>query len=210
MEQSQMILTGAPVHTKFSHLDLNQQQAREQLGWIRNRPVVLLVGGGDGMGPLVATAQAIDERQVNAELVIVAGRNAALKAALESINWNRPTRIYGFVDNMQVFMKAADLLISKAGPATITEAAIVGTPLILSGAIQYQESPNVDYVVEKKAGVYAPGPRRVAQSVAEILANGAETMRRLNQGIQKLAHPEAVFHIAHALCPPPYSPPPSP
>src|SRR5258708_7694171 len=43
MQPSQMILTGAPVHPKFSHLDLNQQQAREQLGWIRNRPVVLLV-----------------------------------------------------------------------------------------------------------------------------------------------------------------------
>src|SRR5262249_23686028 len=56
MEPSQLSLTGAPVHPKFAHCTLSRDAARQQLGWQTDKPVVLIVGGGDGMGPLVATA----------------------------------------------------------------------------------------------------------------------------------------------------------
>ncbi len=194
----QMVLTGAPVHPKFTHLTLTKQEARAQLGWDDNLPTILIVGGGDGMGPLVATARAIDSRHLNCQLVIIAGRNEELKATLEAISWHIPTKIYGFVNNMEVLMKAADLMISKAGPATITEAAILGLPLVLSGAIKYQESPNVDYVIANGAGVYAPGPERVAQSVTEILESSSALVR-LQEGIKKLAQPDAIWKIADEI-----------
>jgi 1,2-diacylglycerol 3-beta-galactosyltransferase len=192
MKPSQMVLTGAPVHPKFTRVNLTKQQARDQLGWKTDDPVVLLIGGGDGMGPLVATARAVDAQPMNCQLVVIAGRNQALKDSLESISWQRPTRIYGFVDNMQVFMRAADVLITKAGPATITEAALVGLPMILSGAIKYQESPNVDYVVSQGAGVYAPGPKRAARSLSDLLDNGSATLH-------ELAQPDAIWKIADEI-----------
>ncbi|MEP7286567.1 MAG: glycosyltransferase [Chloroflexota bacterium] len=199
LRPTQLALTGAPVHPKFSHLDLTTQAARQQLGWDLAKPTVLLVGGGDGMGPLVATARAIDACELDCELVIVTGRNQRLKAALEAVTWKHLPRIYGFVEDMHVFMKAADLLITKAGPATITEAAILGLPVVLSGAIKFQESPNVEYVVANSAGVYAPGPERVATSVAEIFANGGELLRQLTAGAQRLAQPDAIWKIADEI-----------
>ncbi len=201
LKADQMRLTGAPVHPKFTELRMSQSEARAELGWHTEQPTLLLVGGGDGMGPLVATARAIDAQRLDCQLVVIAGRNEALKAALNDIQWNGPTRIYGFVDNMQVFMKASDVMISKAGPATITEAAILilGLPLVLSGAIKYQESPNVDYVVAHSAGVYAPGPQRVAESVAAILADGGKPLENLKAGIQKLAQPDAIWNIADEI-----------
>jgi 1,2-diacylglycerol 3-beta-galactosyltransferase len=199
LRAEQMSLTGAPVHPKFSHLKMTKAEARQQLGWTGNKPIVLLIGGGDGMGPLVATARAIDEQNTNCELVVIAGRNEPMKAALEAIDWKQPTYIYGFVNNIEVFMKAADLMITKAGPAAITEAAIIGLPLVINGAIKYQESPNTDYVVENGAGVYAPGPQCVAAQVAQILSNSGTELERLEVGIKKLAQPDAVWNIADEI-----------
>jgi 1,2-diacylglycerol 3-beta-galactosyltransferase len=199
LDAQRMRLTGAPVHPKFTNLSLTQAEARAELGWEAQRPSILLVGGGDGMGPLLATAHAIDAKHLDCELVIVAGRNEVLKSALDEIAWQGPTRVYGFVDNMQVLMKAADAMISKAGPASITEAAILGVPLVLSGAIKYQESPNVDYVVAHGAGVYAPGPQRVADSLAGILADGGKQLEQLKAGVKKLAQPDAIWKIAREI-----------
>jgi 1,2-diacylglycerol 3-beta-galactosyltransferase len=199
LKPEQMVLTGAPVHPKFSDLKLSKREAREQLGWDLDARIVLMVGGGDGMGPIVETAKAIDAQPTDCHLAVIAGRNEEMKTALEAISWKRPTQIYGFVNNIEVLMRAADLLITKAGPGTITEAATIGVPMILSGAIPYQESPNIDYVVERGAGVYAPGPRKVAESVVEILSNGGVALQYLSDGVRKLAQPDAIWKIADEI-----------
>src|SRR5512143_1082223 len=96
-------------------------------------------------------------------------------------------------------MKASDLLITKAGPATITEAALLGLPMVLSGAIKYQESPNVDYVIEKGAGVYAPGPKRTAEAVESLLARGSSDLKKLGAGVKRIAQPDAIWNIANEI-----------
>lgn len=199
LKPEQMRLTGAPVHPKFLNTGLTREQAKQQLGWDRSLPAVLMVGGGAGMGPLVKTARAIDAQQLPCQLIVVAGRNRQTKAYLDAVDWQRPTHIYGFVNNMEVFMTAADLLITKAGPGTITEAAVVGLPMVISGAIRYQESPNAEYVVKQGAGVYAPGPRKVAAALAEIFNDHGTQLQRLSEGVRKLAQPNAIWRIADEI-----------
>lgn len=199
MPPDKMVMTGAVVHPRFADAHVTKAEARAQLGWDPDAQIVLMVGGGDGMGPLVATAKALDALPVDLQLVVVAGRNQQMKANLEAVQWRRPVRIYGFVTEMPVFMKAADLLITKAGPATITEAALMGLPMVLSGAIKFQESPNVDYVVQKGAGLYAPGPRRVADCVGRVLNGQGPSLDKLAEGVRKIAQPDAVWKIADKI-----------
>ncbi len=199
LKPEQLRLTGAPVHPKFTTVNLTRDAAKQQLGWDRSLPAILIVGGGAGMGPLIKTARAIDEQRLPCQLIVVAGRNERMKSYLDSVVWNRPTRIYGFVNNMEVFMTAADLLITKAGPATITEAAIVGLPMVISGAILYQESPNAEYVVKQGAGVYAPGPDKVAAAVAKIFSDDGTQLKQLSAGVRKLAQPNAIWQIADEI-----------
>jgi 1,2-diacylglycerol 3-beta-galactosyltransferase len=197
-------LTGAPVHPKFTRVTITKHEAKQMLGWDETLPTVLLIGGGDGMGPLVETAMAIDQQQVQCQLVVIAGRNEAMKARLDAIEWRGKTKIYGFVNNMEVVMTAADALVTKAGPGTITEAATIGLPLILSGAIRFQESPNTEYVVQQGAGMYAPGPERVAATVAELFNGNHHKLKTLARGVRKLANPDAIWQIAdeiHARAP---------
>jgi len=200
LSTDQLRLTGAPVHPKFGRVTLSREEAKRQLGWLPGLPAVMLIGGGDGMGPLVETARAIDAVRAQCQLIVIAGRNKALQEKLNTLRWQNPTRIYGFVNNMEIMMTAADALVTKAGPGTITEAATVGLPLILSGAIRFQESPNTEYVVQHGAGIYAPGPKRVAETVADLFSgSNLNQLAELARGVRRLAVADATYKIADEI-----------
>ena len=196
MQPDQMRVTGLPVHPRFTHNDHNKAEIRAEMGLKPNLPAIMLVAGGEGMGPLYETARAINDKNLPCQLVIIAGKNEALKARLETAEWNQPTHIFGFVTDMPRKMVASDILVTKAGPATICEASIAGLPMILSDAIPGQETGNVEYVVENNAGVFAPSPHAVAASVESWLAEGEAGLRRRSANARHIAYPNAVWEIA--------------
>jgi 1,2-diacylglycerol 3-beta-galactosyltransferase len=195
-----MQVTGLPVHPNFAARLTDKASARVQLGWHPDLPAVLVVGGGDGMGPMYKTARAIDKQGLNCQLVIIAGRNAALKEKLESESWNQPVHVYGYVTNMPLLMAAADVLLTKAGPATICEACIAGLPMILYDAIPGQETGNVEHVVRNHAGVYAPSPQKSAEMLRAWLTDGGEAeLRQRAENARAIARPDAVWDIADEI-----------
>ena len=199
-----VVVYGQPVGIRFAELAINKAELRRQLGLAQDQPVVVLAGGGEGFGPIFKIAQAIDQGNAQrfpaAQLLIVTGRNRTLYARLQAARWRCPTRIYGFADNMAELMGAADILVSKAGPGTISEAFVCGLPLILYGYIPGQEAGNVDYVVANEAGVYAETPEVVAQLVRTWLGVGDPTMATMAQNVRQLARPQASLEIAQELC----------
>lgn len=195
----QMRITGLPVHAQFAERLTDKATARAELGWDPNLTTLLLVGGGEGMGPLYKTARAINDARLNCQLVVIAGRNQALRERLEADVWNQPTRIYPFVTNMPVLMAAADILVSKAGPATICEACIAGLPVILYDAIPGQETGNVEFVVNNKIGVFAPSPRMVTEVLISWIAEGPEKLRQRSERARSLGRPNAVWEIADEI-----------
>lgn len=196
LRPEQMSISGLPVNPSFSSGLLPKAEARRDLGWDPDLPAVLLVGGGEGMGPLYDIARAINAQRRPCQLVIVAGKNSALKARLDAADWNQPTHIYGFVNDMARKMSAADILVTKAGPSTICEACIAGLPMILSDAIPGQETGNVEYVLRNGAGVFAPGPEAVAGAVSAWLAEGPASLERRAARTLALGRPDAVWQIA--------------
>lgn len=177
LSPDKMRVVGLPVHPRFSEELSDKASARQTLGWRADLPTLLLVGGGDGMGALYDTVQAINNRKLTCQLVVVTGRNKVLREKLESHTWNQPIHIYGFIENMPLMMAGADILVSKAGPATICEALIAGLPMILYDAIPGQETGNVAYVVDNRAGVFAPNPGEAAAAAAAWLVGGEPTLR---------------------------------
>ena len=118
---------------------------------------------------------------------------------MKADHWNQPTHIYGFVNDMPRLMSAADVLVSKAGPATICEACIAGLPMILYDAIPGQETGNVEYVVDNDAGVFAPSPREVADAAQAWLAEGAAGLRQRSENARRIGRPNAVWEIAEEV-----------
>lgn len=198
LRAEQVKVIGLPVADRFCTSPGSKHELRAQLGWQQDRPVVLLVGGGDGMGPLGQTARAIAASGLPVTLAVITGRNAALKAELEAIKWNIPTFIYGFVRNMPELMNAADILVTKAGPGTISEALNAGLPMILYSRLPGQEEGNVAYLTQSGAGIWAPKPRQIVQAIRQWIENPA-ALQHARQTCAQIARPQAARQIARLL-----------
>lgn len=191
--------TGLPVNPRFMRSLPEKHDARETLGWDQTLPAILIVGGGEGMGPLYETARALNARRLPCQIAVVAGKNQALKAQLEASNWNQPTHIFGFVKDMPRLMAASDILVTKAGPSTICESAIAGLPMIIYDYIPGQEDGNVTYVIDNRAGIYAPTSDAVAAGVSSWLTNDGVLLNQFAAGARAIARPRAVFDIAEEV-----------
>jgi 1,2-diacylglycerol 3-beta-galactosyltransferase len=198
LDPRKVMVMGLPVTNRFCQPPGDRQALRKQLGWPAELPMILLVGGGEGMGPLDLIAQAIDASHIPVGLVVVAGRNQKLRQQLEIRTWHNPTFVYGFVRNMPDLMGATDILVTKAGPGTISEALNAGLPMILYSRLPGQEDGNVSYITDEGAGVWAPSSKRVVQAIQQWIEH-PRLREHAAQACQRLARPQAAWDIARLI-----------
>ncbi|KAK1437441.1 hypothetical protein QVD17_03232 [Tagetes erecta] len=206
LEPNQIRVFGLPVRPSFARAILNKDDLRVELELDPVLPAVLLMGGGEGMGPVKKTAKALAESLFDKEnekplgqMVVICGRNKALASSLESLEWKIPVKVRGFETQMQKWMGACDCIITKAGPGTIAEALIRGLPIILNDYIPGQEKGNVPYVVGNGAGVFTRSPKETARIVAGWFSTNSDELKKMSENCLKLAQPEAVFDIVRDI-----------
>jgi 1,2-diacylglycerol 3-beta-galactosyltransferase len=198
MSPDKVRVVGQPVSRPCSAPVGDKALLRSRLGWPRTKKVILVVGGGEGMGPLAETARAVDESGLDVCLVIVAGRNSKLEDELKEQSWENPTFIYGFTHDMSDFMRAADVIVTKAGPGTIAEALNAELPIVLYAKLPGQEDGNVDFVVSEGVGVWAPEPLAVVRALTRWVCRPYER-RKVMENCRRAARPEAARQIALIL-----------
>jgi 1,2-diacylglycerol 3-beta-galactosyltransferase len=199
MPREKLCVTGLPVSLKFLNDAKDKTEARAALGLDPHRVTALLVGGGEGMGKLYEIARAINHARLPLQLVIIAGRNNALYRKLQNAAWQIPVSIQHFVTNMPDWMRAADALITKAGPGTISEALACGLPILLHGFLPGQEEGNVTFVEEGGVGVLREKPEEIARMLSEWLAPGSDALARFSARARELARPRAAIEIAKTI-----------
>lgn len=193
-----MHIIGLPVADRFCQPVGDKKVLRKNMGWPEDKVTILLVGGGEGMGPLGEISMKINEAKLDASLAVITGRNKKLKEKLENFSWDIPAHIYGFVTNMPEFMRASDILISKAGPGTISEALIAELPIILYHRISGQEEGNVSYVIDGGAGIWAPDIDDIITALKELLDDPKKRKQAVSNA-KNLARPNAAREIARAI-----------
>jgi len=104
----------------------------------------------------------------------------------------------GFVSNMAEYMVAADVLVSKAGPGTIAEAAAVGLPVMMTSFLPGQEAGNVDIVLDGGFGEYREKPKQIASVVAEWMQNDKK-LEEMSRKSSQTGHPHAASEIVHDI-----------
>jgi len=199
MPAGRVEVVGQPVDLGFLDLPRDKAALRAKLHLDPQRSCILVMGGGDGMGPLYEVARALANGVPGIQLVVVAGRNERLRQRLDQYPWEVPTRIYGFAQNMPELMAASDLLVTKAGPGTLAEAFIAGLPTLIYGFIPGQEEGNIRYVQEHSAGAYAPDPDEIARIARSWLEPGNPELARIVANARALARPDASLTIARRL-----------
>lgn len=191
-------VVGLPVASKYCKPVGRKNNLRVKLGWPKNKPFVLIVGGGDGMGPITETAKAIDASGLDIGLAIVCGRNQHLKENLERYHWDNPTFVYGFTRNMPDLMRASNFIITKAGPGTIAEALNAKLPIILYSKLPGQEDGNVSFVQEEGVGVWAPNPQDVVRTLTRWISRPME-YKNIVENCMRAGVPEAAQSIARVI-----------
>jgi 1,2-diacylglycerol 3-beta-galactosyltransferase len=198
MPPEKVRVVGLPVADEYCKPKGRKSVLRKKIGWPIDKPIVLMVGGGEGMGPLAKTAYAIDASGLDLGLVIVCGRNQRLKATLETKKWVHQTIIYGFTHEMPDLMRASDFIVTKAGPGTIAEALNAELPIILYSKLSGQEDGNVTFVEEEGAGVWAPTPQDVVRTLTRWISRPVE-LQKVMENCRRAGKPEAARTIAHII-----------
>lgn len=184
VKRHKVAVTGIPTDSRFWKSQ-SKEAAREKLG-IYHMPTVLIMGGGFGMGrteELVATVARWRDRL---QIIVCTGYNHKLRQALSS----RPEcdhphiRITGFTREVADWMDAADVLLTKPGGMTCTEAIVKGKPLLLFGSIPGQEEGNGQFMVDQGLAHQARHPKEVDQWLRHWLSN-PEYLEPMRQRMMK-------------------------
>jgi 1,2-diacylglycerol 3-beta-galactosyltransferase len=194
-------LLGLPVDAAFARPfpdDAERSALRRRLGLDEERFTVLVCGGADGSGSLPVRARAIAGSGLPIGLAVICGRNRRARNRLAGLRaaGGRPVPVMGFVDDMAEWMRAADLVVTKAGPATITEALCSGLPMLLTWYIPGQERGNLEWVVDIGAGRYVPGARELVDALAELSLPGSPGLAAMRSAVAEVARPDATRRIA--------------
>ncbi len=166
-------LLGHPIHPKFENVTESKAELRKRLQLPAKKTIALLMAGGEGGGKLLPTTLALAKSKLPLHLVVVTGRNAALKAKLEELapTFLTPMTILGYSDDVPALMRAADLLVTKAGPGTLAEANKAQVPVVVYDYVPGQERGNIDFVRSNGIGVVELTTSDVVKSVNRIVQN---------------------------------------
>ncbi len=189
-------VTGIPVDPAFAS-PLDRDAARREFGLCGGYPVVVQSAGGHGVGPLEENYRALLASTVPSEIVVVCGRNEESRRKLAAI---RPparhrAKILGFTDKMRTLMAVADLLVTKPGGLTVSEALASALPMALVNPIPGQEERNADFLLENGAAVKANSAASLTRKVEEILASPRKLVD-MRRRARALGRPRAAFDVA--------------
>jgi hypothetical protein len=191
-------VSGMVLHPKFyDSIDGNRAEERTKLGLDPARPVGLVMFGGYGASTMRKIAKTVARSGNGVQLILLCGRNRRLYKSLRAL---RLPGMYAceFTHNVAYYAWLSDFFIGKPGPGAISEALVMGLPVILKDglATMAHERYNIEWVREKDVGVAVKRIRDVPAAIDEILA--PENYTRMRQSLASL-NLRAVFEVTELL-----------
>ena len=192
---------GLLVREQFAQVEQGRdarRRARERLGLPQDRFLVLAMVGAEGSPEALAHLGAVADTPLDADILVVCGRNRRLYKKVERLTGVNPIVPLGFVENVADLMLASDILLTKTGGVTLAEAFCCGLPVLAFDPLPGQEEGNARYVVECGAAELATSPADLAALVAE-LRRSPERRAALTEKGRLLASPGAATATAEAI-----------
>lgn len=185
---NKLVSLGIPVRTQFSQ-EYDQNACRKQLNLKENEKYVLILTGSMGFGKIKEVVKELENKIHSANFIIACGTNVRLKAELEQIVTKR-TMILPYQENIDLYMKSSDIILTKPGGLTSTEVATLRKPLIHTMPIPGCETYNADFFSKRKMSIKCETVEDICQSVKNLLEHpsiGQELMENQAKNIDKNA-----------------------
>jgi len=191
-----VVATGIPIAAKFSAKP-DARVVRKTLGLRDDLPVLLVLSGGFGMGPVAEILAELDKVAQPFQTVVVTGRNEELRRELATQSRKHPTHVLGFSTNMHELMVVAGLIITKPGGLTSSEALALGKPLFILNPIPGQEAANSDFLLERGAAAKVNRVEDLPFRVGQLL--GSKKLAEMAKAAKALGRPQSATIVCREV-----------
>jgi processive 1,2-diacylglycerol beta-glucosyltransferase len=191
-----VVVTGIPIAAKFAR-PVSAGTVRKRLGLRDDVPILLVLSGGFGMGPVSQILQELNQLSRAVQVVVVCGRNEKLRRQLAVLNCRHPTHVLGFVTNMHELMAVSDLVLTKPGGLTTSEALATGRPLLVLNPIPGQEAANSDFLLEHGAAAKVNCMEDLPFRLEKLL--GSAKLAGMAKAAKALGQPKAALHVCQEV-----------
>lgn len=193
---NRIVNCGVPIDPAFA-LSFDRAEVRRALGLHPKRPVVLLMGGGTTPAPLDTITRSLEMCRHPIQVLAVTGRDRNMRTRLEELRGQLALdlHVFGWSDSMPELMAAADLLITRPGGVTTSEALASGLPLILAFPVPGMEERHLKFLVERKVGIAARAPEEIPALVSGLLDDPKQREAWSARG-REMARPDAAYAVA--------------
>ena len=189
--------TGIPIRAMFSE-PVDREAARARFGLRQDLPTILLMGGACSvLSQMERIPRLLRELDQEVQVLTVCGRRERMRRRMEreADRFGRERmKVYGYVEQMGELMGAADLIITKAGGLTTTEALAMNLPIVIYRPIVGQEEENTRFLVGAGAAVATYNLKDLKRCLHGLLQS-PENLRRMRAAARIIAKP----HAAQAL-----------
>ncbi len=170
--KEKIFASGIPVNKDFFQ-SLDKEKTKESLGIPKESKHLLMMGGSMGSGPLLKVAHLlIKNLKDNNYLSVVCGSNKELYRNLSFSFQNNPNvHIYGLTKQMPLLMHSADLLLTKPGGLTTTEAYASHLPMVLFDFIGGYETDNANFFTGIGGAISEKDPKLIIEQAISLLNN---------------------------------------
>ncbi len=190
---------GIPVHPRF-YQKHDKAAIREKYSLDKNKPVVLLMGGGLGLGPIAKLTHLMDKSHLDIQALAVTGSNRKAFRHLKrrERHFKKKIHVFSFIDNIDELMEAADLIITKPGGLTTAEAMAKRLPMVIINPLPGQEKMNTEFFMKKKIAVKAKDEREALVLIEELLGN-IQKLENIKSLMDECAPPETSIRTARLV-----------
>ncbi len=190
---------GIPIRAKFA-VQLDKKPIAKELGLDPDLPTILVMGGGQGLGPIKSIVKSLIKVKIDFQIVVLAGTNKKiinnLKRSTERTN--KKILIFEFRTNVDELMELATLIITKPGGITTAECLAKGLPMVIVDPIPGQEMRNTDFLIKKGMGIRIDETHDVGEEV-ELLLKSSERLATMSKAAYENAHPHSTLDIAKLI-----------
>lgn len=187
---------GIPIDSKFS-IASNKSDVLNKFNLKPNLPVVLIMGGSQGLGPIEHAVRFLIEKNGNFQIVVVTGKNKKLFDCLSTYSVENMT-VLGYVANMNELMDVSDIVITKPGGLTVSEALSKSLPMIIINPLPGQEMKNTECLVKYGAAVKCNNVEDIGNIVNDILTD-TNKLSILKECASKIKKPQSAVDTAGFL-----------
>jgi len=170
IEERKIRSLGIPISVKFL-TSYPKEEISNQMGFSKELDSVLIMGGGLGLGPMEQIAQELDSLEQNFQIIVVCGRNKLLYDwfCRNKNKFKKPIFIFDYIEYIHKIMDFSDIIITKGGGITISEALAKGSCIIITNPIPGQEERNVEYLLKNNAVLKVDRPSELKDTIVSLL-----------------------------------------